>query len=122
MRALITAVVYFGSFLAIGVIAKVAVVEMMHRRDLDLPKSIDRPGHVAASGGSFCWDPGALRVRIERRHSLSGTAASSSSSQTLAVASEGARQSPRGDSDPPDEIFGPLGKADRLNWLSSKKR
>jgi hypothetical protein len=36
MRALITAVVYFGSFLAIGVIAKVAVSRWMHRRDLDL--------------------------------------------------------------------------------------
>ncbi len=55
-------------------------------------------------------------------YSLSGTPALSSSSQTLAVASEGARQSPRGDNEPPDEIFGPLGKADRLNWLSSKKR
>src|SRR6478672_1269329 len=55
-------------------------------------------------------------------YSLSGTPASSSSSQTFAVASEGARQSPRGDNDPPDEIFGALGKAERLNWLSSKKR
>src|SRR5215471_2417399 len=56
------------------------------------------------------------------RHSVSGTFVSSSSSQTLAVASEGARQSPRGDSEPPDEILGPLGRAERLNWLSSKKR
>jgi hypothetical protein len=32
-----------------------------------------------------------------------------------AHASDGARQSPRGDSDPPDEIFGPLGSAERLN-------
>jgi hypothetical protein len=55
-------------------------------------------------------------------YSLSGTPASSSSSQTLAVASEGARQSPRGDSEPPEEILGPLGNAERLNWLSSKKR
>jgi hypothetical protein len=36
MRALITAVIYFGSFLAIGVIAKVVVSRWMHRRDLDL--------------------------------------------------------------------------------------
>ena len=55
-------------------------------------------------------------------HALSGTPASSSSSHTVAVASEGARQSPRGDSEPPDEIFGPLGRAERLNWLSWKKR
>ena len=26
------------------------------------------------------------------------------------------------DSEPPEEIFGPFGKADRLNWLCSKKR
>jgi hypothetical protein len=38
MRALITAVVYFGSFLAIGVIAKVAASRWMHRRDLNLPE------------------------------------------------------------------------------------
>src|SRR5215471_773668 len=54
--------------------------------------------------------------------SLSGTPASSSSSHIVALASEGARQSPRGDKEPPDEIFGPLGSAERLNWLSWKKR
>src|SRR6516164_9687353 len=55
-------------------------------------------------------------------HSQSGTPASSSSSHTVAFASDGARQSPRGDNEPPDEIFGPLGSAERLNWLSWKKR
>src|SRR5436305_8093571 len=54
-------------------------------------------------------------------HSV-GTDAFSSASQTSGLPSEGARQSPRGDREPPDEIFGPLGNADRLNWLSSKKR
>jgi hypothetical protein len=44
-----------------------------------------------------------------------GTFACSSSIHTLAFPSEGARQSPRGDNEPPDEIFGPFGKADRLN-------
>src|SRR5579863_6690729 len=54
--------------------------------------------------------------------SSSGTFASSSSSHTAACESDGARQSPRGDNEPPEEIFGPFGKAERLNWLCSKKR
>ena len=45
-----------------------------------------------------------------------------SSSQMSGLPSDGARQSPRGDSDPPDEIFGPLGTAERLNWLVKKRR
>ena len=45
-----------------------------------------------------------------------------SSSQIRADMSEGARQSPRGDSDPPADTFGPLGIAERLNWLNSKNR
>jgi hypothetical protein len=49
----------------------------------------------------------------------SGTERSSSSSHARADASDGARQSPRGDSDPPADTFGPLGSADRLNWLNS---
>lgn len=38
-----------------------------------------------------------------------------SSSQVRADMSDGARQSPRGDSDPPADTLGPLGIADRLN-------
>ena len=48
--------------------------------------------------------------------------ASSSSSHTLAEPSDGARQSPRGDSDPPVTTFGPFGRAERLNWAVWKKR
>ena len=51
-----------------------------------------------------------------------GTFLSNSSTQTPAPASLGARQSPRGDSDPPDPTFGELGMQDRLNWLIWKKR
>src|SRR5438477_5825543 len=51
-----------------------------------------------------------------------GTLASSSASQTSGLPSDGARQSPRGDSEPPDEILGPLGRAERLNWLAKKRR
>ena len=36
MSALPIAVIYFGSFLAIGVIAKIVVDRWMRRRDLDL--------------------------------------------------------------------------------------
>ncbi len=50
----------------------------------------------------------------------SGTPASSSASQTVADESDGARQSPRGDSAPPASTFGPFGRADRLNWLNPK--
>lgn len=39
-----------------------------------------------------------------------------SSSQIRADMSDGARQSPRGESAPPDDTFGPLGNAERLNW------
>ena len=54
--------------------------------------------------------------------SEAGTFACNSSSHTVAGESLGARQSPRGESDPPEPTFGPFGMAERLNWLSWKKR
>ena len=51
-----------------------------------------------------------------------GTLRRSSSSHTVARASLGARQSPRGESEPPEPTFGPFGIAERLNWLIWKKR
>src|SRR4051812_31967162 len=51
-----------------------------------------------------------------------GTLRSRSSSQAAALPSDGARQSPRGDSEPPATTFGPFGIAERLNWLNAKKR
>ncbi len=51
-----------------------------------------------------------------------GTFLSSSFVQTSASESLGARQSPRGESEPPEPTFGPLGIAERLNWLVLKKR
>src|SRR3954454_23728053 len=47
---------------------------------------------------------------------------SSSRSQAAALASLGMRQSPRGDMVPPALTLGPLGSADRLNWLAKKRR
>ena len=55
------------------------------------------------------------------RPSRSGTR-SRSASQAVAAASEGIRQSPRGDMVPPAETFGPLGSAERLNWLAKNRR
>jgi hypothetical protein len=36
MRALVTAIIYFGSFLAIGLIAKVVIGRLMLRKNLEL--------------------------------------------------------------------------------------
>ena len=48
---------------------------------------------------------------------LSGTFLRNSSSHTVASESLGARQSPRGLSEPPEPTFGPFGRQLRLNWL-----
>ena len=45
-----------------------------------------------------------------------------SASQAAAEASDGIRQSPRGDNEPPATTLGPLGIADRLNWLAKNRR
>src|SRR5258708_956832 len=51
---------------------------------------------------------------------LAGTFASSAS-QASALPSDGARQSPRGESEPPEPTFGALGATLRLNWLRKKR-
>src|SRR5207342_2865878 len=51
-----------------------------------------------------------------------GTLRSSSANHAAALPSDGARQSPRGDSEPPADTFGPFGIALRLNWLNAKNR
>jgi NAD(P)-dependent dehydrogenase (short-subunit alcohol dehydrogenase family) len=48
----------------------------------------------------------------------SGISRSISASQACADMSDGARQSPRGDNEPPCDTLGPLGSAERLNWLN----
>ena len=45
-----------------------------------------------------------------------------SASHTVASESLGARQSPRGESDPPEPTLGAFGTHERLNWLVLKKR
>src|SRR6476469_3374153 len=54
---------------------------------------------------------------VLRSPQVSGTSRASASSHVRADMSDGARQSPRGDRDPPAETFGPFGSAERLNWL-----
>lgn len=56
------------------------------------------------------------RAETASSRQLSGISRSMASSQIRADMSEGARQSPRGDSAPPADTLGPLGNADRLNW------
>src|SRR6185312_7692331 len=53
---------------------------------------------------------------------FAGTFRSRSSSHATALPSDGARQSPRGEREPPALTFGPFGIALRLNWLKAKKR
>ena len=51
-----------------------------------------------------------------------GTLRSSSAIQAAPAASDGMRQSPRGDSEPPATTLGPSGSVERLNWLEKKRR
>jgi len=62
--------------------------------------------------GAYAQNP-KLRTRV-----LQGICVRVSSSHAAASASLGARQSPRGLSEPPEPTFGPLGRHERLNWLS----
>ena len=61
------------------------------------------------------------QIGYKRLAQASGTSRSSSSSQMRALPSEGARQSPRGESEPPAATFGPFGMAERLNWAEAEE-
>lgn len=74
---------------------------------------------IEALSEMLSWNEGSTDHGAETR---AGPFRWSSSSQAAACASEGARQSPRGDRAPPDDTFGPLGMADRLNCEVRKKR
>src|SRR6267378_7945773 len=77
----------------------------------------------AALQSRFLRSARLLRVRRPAvRPDQSGTFSRRSLSQTVASESLGARQSPRGESDPPEPTFGPFGMALRLNWLIWKNR
>jgi hypothetical protein len=53
MRALVTALIYFGSFLALGTIAKLVIGRWTARRDLDLLDIRRKPGQIAETQGVF---------------------------------------------------------------------
>jgi len=86
------------------------------------------PRPARATNYSGAWKEATVEVRaedVEKANAaltteawiLYGTCSRSSRSHTSGSASLGARQSARGDSDPPDPTFGPFGRHDRLNWL-----
>jgi hypothetical protein len=87
----------------------------VHRRDLTRAASAPRP---RSEPKLRCGDrAGFFGSHRPRPGYSSGTSRRTSSSQARADMSDGARQSPRGDSDPPAATLGPFGNADRLNWL-----
>src|SRR5947208_16565256 len=73
-------------------------------------------------GGEKRWVASSLFLVLTDKIAYPGTFSLSSLSQTSASESLGARQSPRGESEPPEPTFGPLGIAERLNWLILKNR
>src|SRR5205814_3634997 len=80
------------------------------------------PSSPAPSPSAVRRLPSPLRRPPSARPPHPGTFRSSSASHTLASESLGARQSPRGEREPPEPTFGPFGTAERLNWLLLKNR
>src|SRR5262249_33902224 len=87
----------------------------------------DRHNHKPAP--PFCLragDAGVQRIVVEPTRPThthqTETLSRSSFGHSSASESLGARQSPRGEREPPDPTFGPFGIAERLNWLILKKR
>ncbi len=72
--------------------------------------------HKDLAAGGFESPP-----RLSQPPPQSGTF-SRSFNQTTDSESLGARQSPRGDREPPEPTLGALGMHERLNWLVRKKR
>jgi hypothetical protein len=66
MGALETALIYFGSFLVLAIIARLAVARWMSRRDLDPSPVRAQMGLPAAGAGCLCWASGATKARIDR--------------------------------------------------------
>ena len=74
------------------------------------------PDRRRPSGGHGCLGPRHPRQLLDEL----GQRRFSSASHTRALPSDGARQSPRGDSEPAGDTFGPFGIADRLNCANAK--
>src|SRR5690606_9767120 len=84
------------------------------RRFLPLSSAIGAGTYVSMRAGAR--GPADARFRQSP-----GTSRSISASQAVDAASEGIRQSPRGESEPPASTFGAFGRAERLNWLLKKR-
>jgi hypothetical protein len=70
---------------------------------------------VGCSASKMPWTAVTMATRPHPVQGTSGTFARSSLSQAADEPSLGARQSPRGDSEPPVPTFGAFGIAERLN-------
>ena len=77
---------------------------------------------MRAPAGVALADAAIVPADYRGASSVAGIRRRSSSSHAVACLSLGARQSERGDSEPPEPTFGALGIAERLNWLVWKKR
>ncbi len=65
MRAVVTAAIHFGSFLAIGLIAKALTNRWMVRRKLNLSEIHAQLEPRRGKRRVFCWGSGAMKVGIE---------------------------------------------------------
>ena len=80
-----------------------------------------RAGWMRGTGGRDDGCHGRRRGHpLAHSSTSSGSAAFSSAIHAFALPSDGARQSPRGDSEPTGDTFGPFGIADRLNCANAK--
>ena len=84
------------------------------------------PSRTTATAPPGSWPDAASRSSTSDGSPLTiqppvGTFASSSASHATALASDGIRQSPRGLIVPPALTLGPLGRAERLNWLAKNR-
>src|SRR5436190_19736098 len=70
MWALVVAVIYFGSFLAIGFIAKAVLAKLMKRTGADLSDVQAQAGPTAGSARSSCWESGVMKNEREVRRRL----------------------------------------------------
>ena len=101
-----------------------AVGQAVEHHDLSLRvEAVSHGGALGAIGSlALAWHASQATADVPQARESGfaesvqpGTLRSSSSSQGWAEESLGARQSPRGDKDPPEPTLGPFGMAERLN-------
>ena len=70
MWALVVAVIYFGSFLAIGFIAKAVLAKLMEQTGADLSDVKRKRAQTAGSARYSCWEFGVTKNEREVRRCL----------------------------------------------------